>query len=247
MAKREQRPKQLTPAQQRTLLKQLKQYARTRSTSLAWYHGVGTLLRDLAPKSSKRSIEGYAADIFENEKFKTTLYACRRFGETIRPRELSSLDGLNWAVVHHLIYADAEHRPAVIKKLQAARRKKERLGGRLTPQEARLIVQEISGKSAIRRAKLSKVPELGPKSALREVTRLSKDWIRYCERFVEVAAAEADRRRAKRVQRKTDSDEWQNLLDEAQSAIEELNSRADSLAQRLGPRPIRANKPRKRR
>jgi len=49
----------------------------------------------LAPKSNKRSIETYAAEIFKNKKFATTLYACRRFADAIPSPQLPSLDGLN--------------------------------------------------------------------------------------------------------------------------------------------------------
>ena len=225
MAKRERKSTSLTAAQRRVLTNRLRDVARQRSTELNWYYGVGTVLRELAPKSSKRSIEGYAVDVFKNDKFKTTLYACRKFAEAISRSELRKLHGLNWAIVHHLIYAADEQRPAIVRKLQEARRRKERRGERLTPLEARLIVQEISGKSSVRRAKQSKVPELGPKSALRETARLSADWVRYCETWLAVVAAE-NARRASRARLPSDNNEWESLLRETTMAIKNMLAEA---------------------
>lgn len=242
MRTRYERSNQLAPAQQRGLIRRLTQYARRRSTSLEWYHGVGTVLRELAPKSSKRSIEGYAVDVFKNDKFKTTLYACRKFAEVISRSELRKLRGLNWAIVHHLIYADDDHRPEVVRKLQEMRRRKEQRGERLTPLEARLIVQEIRGKSPIRRAKQSRIPDLGPKSALRELTRVSEDWVRFSERWLKKVAAE-NGRRGKRSRPPHDQSEWLTLLEKATEAIEDLRKNAAAQLGKLsGETPRRAGR-----
>lgn len=224
------KPKNSDAAQkalERRLLPKLRRLARRRDTTLAWYHAVGSVLKVLAPKSRKGSIENYAAEIFKNGKFTTTLYACRKFADAIPSRQLSLLDGLNWAIVHHLIFADEKHRPTIIAKLQRERRRKERLGERLTPLEARMIMQEIRGKSAIRRAKPSKIPTLGPKSALRETVRLSEDWMRYCGVWLTTAADE-NARLNKRTRRAQDHNEWATLVASAKSAIQKLREDADA-------------------
>ena len=58
----------------------------------------------------------------------------------------------------------------------------------LTPAEARLIVQEVRGKHPVRRPKLSRIPTLGPKSALRETARLCEEWERHCGAWLQVVA-----------------------------------------------------------
>jgi len=219
-------------ALQRRQTSELRRLARQRDTTLAWYHEVGSTLKVLAPKSSKRSIETYAAEVFKNEKFATTLYACRKFADAIPTRSLPSLDGLNWAIVHHLIFADDKHRPKIIAKLQRERRRKERIGEPLTPLEARMIVQEIRGKSPIRRAKQSKIPTLGPKSALRETVRLSDDWIRYCRAWLKIVA-KRNAQLSKRTRRTSDHAEWLSLIESARSAIKALREDAEEQLRRL--------------
>lgn len=216
----------------RRLTTKLRKLAEQRNTTLRWYHEVGSVVKELAPKSSKRSIETFATEIFKNEKFATTLYACRKFADAIPSQQLPSLNGLNWAIVHHLIFADDKQRPTIVATLQRERRRKERIGERLTPLEARMIVQEIRGKSPIRRAKQSKIPTLGPKSALRETVRLSDDWIRYCRAWLTIVA-KRNAQLSKRTRRTSDIAEWMSLIESARSAIKALREDADEQLRRL--------------
>jgi hypothetical protein len=87
-----------------------------------------------------------------------------------------------------LIYTADARRPAVIRAIQKVKKSLEKKGESLTPAETRLVVQEICGKDSVRRPKRSRIPTLGPKSALRETTRLCEDWERFCGAWLQVAA-----------------------------------------------------------
>src|SRR5690606_13209721 len=61
-----------------------------------------------------------ARGVFGNAKLQPTLYACRKFARAISRRVLRLLNGLNWAIVHHLIYASDAKLPVVIGHLYPA-------------------------------------------------------------------------------------------------------------------------------
>lgn len=100
----------------------LRHLAAHRSTDLRWYYDVGVALQEAVPTGRRNAIDSIARGVFRNGKLQPTLYACRAFARAIPRRDLRQLSGLNWAIVHHLIYAADAKRPAVIRSIQKVRK-----------------------------------------------------------------------------------------------------------------------------